>query len=257
MCIEDPKYGRNALIFNAGVVLTSHAQYQASDADDFGPVVTKLASILQTLEVRVGPDPTRACVRAAVLPRAVPTPRLRFLLLPAVRVRDAVGQGKEKPAGKDSQVHSRRHQPLRALRGGCWFVHQPVVTPARCGNLFLQLKPALFTSVPADEVNTIHLQIGVAADTLPPADGRQVPVVVVEPPEISSGQRGDLTLKKVGRPPSHVCTQLQLVLLNRCGFCHRFGTTSTGCSPSKALLSRTLRMLMSSWFEDAFGIWRE
>ena len=62
------------------------------------------------------------------------------------------------------------------------------------------MNPALF-SVSADEVNTIHLQIGVAADTLPPADGRQVPVVMIEPPEIDSGgQRGDLTLKKVTRP---------------------------------------------------------
>ena len=64
-----------------------------------------------------------------------------------------------------------------------------------------------------DEINTIHLQISVAADSLPPADDRQVPVVVVEPPELSStfgfsGNSGggavsiracnvDLTLKKV------------------------------------------------------------
>ena len=67
-----------------------------------------------------------------------------------------------------------------------------------------------------DEINTIHLQISVAADSLPPADDRQVPVVVVEPPELSStfgfsGSSGgggggavsiracnvDLTLKKV------------------------------------------------------------
>ena len=51
VCIEDPKYGRNALIFNAGVVLTPHSDEHASDPDDFGPVVIKLASILQTLEV--------------------------------------------------------------------------------------------------------------------------------------------------------------------------------------------------------------
>ena len=50
VCIEDPKYGRNALIFNAGVVLTPRSGH-TSDQDDFGPVVIKLASILHTLEV--------------------------------------------------------------------------------------------------------------------------------------------------------------------------------------------------------------
>jgi hypothetical protein len=50
VCIEDPKYGRNALIFNAGVVLTPRSEH-TSDPEDFGPVVIKLASILHTLEV--------------------------------------------------------------------------------------------------------------------------------------------------------------------------------------------------------------
>ena len=55
VCIEDPKYGRNALIFNAGVVLTPHSEEHTSDPDDFGPVVIKLASILHTLEVILAP----------------------------------------------------------------------------------------------------------------------------------------------------------------------------------------------------------
>ncbi len=55
VCIEDPKYGRNALIFNAGVVLTPRSEEHTSDPDDFGPVVIKLASILHTLEVILAP----------------------------------------------------------------------------------------------------------------------------------------------------------------------------------------------------------
>ena len=59
VCIEDPKYGRNALIFNAGVVLPLQTlDDEASGGDtepDFGPVVIKLATILRTLEVRAAP----------------------------------------------------------------------------------------------------------------------------------------------------------------------------------------------------------
>ena len=68
-----------------------------------------------------------------------------------------------------------------------------------------------------DDINTIHLQISVAADALPPADDGQlhkkVPVVVVEAPDMTlgfdfaSGGRAsstrarivDLTLKKVSK----------------------------------------------------------
>jgi hypothetical protein len=64
----------------------------------------------------------------------------------------------------------------------------------------------------ADDINTIHLQISVAADALPPADVRQVPVVVAEAADIPcsfdfpGGGRVsnrahdlDLTLRKVRR----------------------------------------------------------
>jgi hypothetical protein len=54
VCIEDPKYGRNAFIFNAGFVL-SLPQPNSDHANDptsaFGPVVSKLAGILRTVEV--------------------------------------------------------------------------------------------------------------------------------------------------------------------------------------------------------------
>lgn len=60
-----------------------------------------------------------------------------------------------------------------------------------------------------DEINTIHLQISAAADALPPADVRQVPVVVEAPDmarrcDFAGGGRTskrahnlDLTLRKV------------------------------------------------------------
>lgn len=64
----------------------------------------------------------------------------------------------------------------------------------------------------ADDINTIHLQISVAADALPHADIRQVPVVVAEAAdmpcsfEFAGGGRAsnrahdlDLTLRKVSR----------------------------------------------------------
>ena len=68
-----------------------------------------------------------------------------------------------------------------------------------------------------DDINTIHLQISVAANALPPADDGQVhkkvPVVVVEVPDMTLGfdfasggtasstraRNVDLTLKKVSK----------------------------------------------------------
>jgi hypothetical protein len=53
VCIEDPKYGRNALIFNIGLVLEV-AKHGDDDAGMFGPLVRKLAGTLQTLECENG-----------------------------------------------------------------------------------------------------------------------------------------------------------------------------------------------------------
>ena len=71
----------------------------------------------------------------------------------------------------------------------------------------------LFAVITSDDINTIHLQISVAADALPPTDVRQVPVVVVDAPDVTCDSNGastsrtpstrghnlDLTLRKVGK----------------------------------------------------------
>jgi len=109
VCIEDPKYGRNALIFNAGVVLTPHSDEHASDPDDFGPVVIKLASILQTLEVsartgrpgRSGSGGRRGTFAGPAAARACRSHACGIVLCPigcAVRVRNAVGHWQKEPA---------------------------------------------------------------------------------------------------------------------------------------------------------------
>ena len=108
VCIEDPKYGRNALIFNAGVVLPLQTLDDEASGDtepDFGPVVIKLATILRTLEV--------------LRPRLSDVQRSPDAVCRAVRVGDAVERCEERPAGAHTVRDPRRHQPRRAMRCRC------------------------------------------------------------------------------------------------------------------------------------------
>jgi hypothetical protein len=91
VCIEDPKYGRNALIFNAGVVLTPRSEH-TSDPDDFGPVVIKLASILHTLEV------IQRALGRSILPMRIANAHACALVFWAVRVWNPVRCGQEESA---------------------------------------------------------------------------------------------------------------------------------------------------------------
>jgi hypothetical protein len=83
----------------------------------------------------------------------------------------------------------------------------------------------LLPSDVTDEINTIHLQISAAADALPPAEVRQVPVVVEAPDmegsfDFAGGGRTsnrahnlDLTLRKVSSLALVIATMSASVLL--------------------------------------------